>query len=182
MDLEQNYEFPQIYNMTPFFTLQPVLNTRTKQIEMWTNLILDYIRYHHIHQLSVREVSTSPLFFNSVINRRLTVNNIVLMIDHLVEKGNAEWIGKDKDRVIIYWRTPAEWANLIYQYVNDTGLTDQVCTIYELREGDDVQDQEFFQLDLDVFMKALDVLEKFGKAKVFGSPGDTNLGVKFFLR
>jgi len=149
---------------------------------MWCHLILEYIRFHKIHQISIREMSSSALFYNSKINRRLSIKNIAFIMDVLVEKGNAEWLGKDKDRIIIYWRSPEEWANLIYDYVNSKGLTDAVCTIYELRESDDVEDQEFFHLDLDVFMKSLEVLQRKGKAQVFGSPGDTNLGVKFFLR
>lgn len=39
------------------------------------------------------------------------------IIQKLVVQGNAEWEGKEKTRCLIIWRTPDEWADLIYKWV-----------------------------------------------------------------
>lgn len=50
--------------------LQPVLNTRMKQMQSWCDLILDFARYHKLYHLNVVEaVATSPLFNNNKIQR-----------------------------------------------------------------------------------------------------------------
>lgn len=56
-----------------------------------------------------------------------------------MDKGNAVWIKKDKSRIKIIWRTNDQWADVIYKYIVDNGLVGQICSIYELREKDDVK-------------------------------------------
>ena len=73
-----------------------------------------------------------------------------------------------------------EWADLIYSWVSDSGLTDTVCTLYELHSGDDTVDQEFHQIDMGVLKMALQVLETRGKAQIFSAADPQEEGVKFF--
>lgn len=58
-----------------------------------------------------------------------------------MDKGNAVWIKKDKSRIKIIWRTNDQWADVIYKYIVDNGLVGQICSIYELREKDDVKNE-----------------------------------------
>ena len=51
-------------------------------------------------------------------------------------------------------------------------------TIYELRESDAVQGQEWVGMDEDMLRKCLDVLVKKGRCQVFGQVDGS--GVKFF--
>jgi len=46
--------------------MQPVLNTKKKQIEMWRDLILDYFRCNKLFELDINE--PSPIFINTKIN------------------------------------------------------------------------------------------------------------------
>ena len=85
----------------------------------------------------------------------------------------------------------------------DQGKANTICTVYEIQEGEDAEDQgkfelcmnqrfylrffffffffvEFYKIDSDTLMKALQVLEKEGKAQVFQGSSADNLGVKFF--
>ncbi|KAB1200110.1 Vacuolar protein sorting-associated protein 25 [Morella rubra] len=39
-----NFKLPQFFNYPPYFTLQPVRDTRDKQVQLWKDLILDYCR------------------------------------------------------------------------------------------------------------------------------------------
>jgi ESCRT-II complex subunit VPS25 len=80
------------------------------------------------------------------------------------------------------WRTPEEWATLIYNWVCANGMTNTVCTLFELHSGDDTQGQEFHGIELWLLQRALGVLERQGKAELVpGSSADrSDWGVKFF--
>lgn len=98
----------------------------------------------------------------------------------------AEWVpsgkkatsNESKSSVWIYWKRPEEWADSIHGWVDGTGQKGSVLTVYELRESDAVQSQDWIGMDEDMFRRCLDVLVKRGKAQVFGT--DEEAGVKFF--
>lgn len=69
---------------------------------------------------------------------------------------------------------------MIYNYVSEKSMFNVVCSIYELREQDTVEDQEFFMLELPVFMAALSTLQKKGLCQVFEGSTDDSTSVKFF--
>ena len=101
--------------------------------------------------------------------------------DNPATRGNLEWVGGSKGaaakRAHIYWRSPEEWADLIYGWVKASGMSNgTVCTFYELTEGADTLEQPFHGLDTDVLVKALKALQSQGKAELF--QGEE--GVKFF--
>jgi len=148
-------------------------------MQLWIDLILDYSKATKVYEYDVMEASKSPLFANQKINRKLNGDGIRIVFEELVIAGNGEWQGKEKNRVTVFWRRPEEWGNLIYKWVSDNGKLGTVLTIYELREGDDVSRQEFYQLDQKVMMKALQSLEKQKKAEIFSASEDS-IGVKFF--
>ena len=53
-----------------------------------------------------------------------------------------EWEDSTKQaRCFVMWRTPEEWAALIFQWVTSKGLTSTVCTFYDLHSSDDASDQ-----------------------------------------
>jgi len=101
-------------------------------------------------------------------------------MNDLVNQGYGEWLEIQKIRCIIFWKKPSEWAELIYKWVNDSGLIGRVCTVYELREGDDTASTEFHGMDQIVLLKILKVLETQGKAQVFSGNESQDYGVKFF--
>ena len=79
--------------------------------------------------------------------------------------GNAEWADKDKNRILIMWRRPEEWAAQLYKWVclfilflflslssallrnpnrvqvSDNGQTDTVMTVWELQNSDEYKQQ-----------------------------------------
>lgn len=174
-----SFNYPWEYNFPPFFTIQPNLETRKAQLEAWRSLILDFCQQHNIHQLCLRDWLNKPPFHNESIDRRLSLESLRLIINSLVEKRFAEWVGssKDKETCLVYARPPDQWAQIIYDYVKEKSLHNTILTFYELLEGDSTNDREFHQLDEIIFLKALKVLEKQGKAAVIEMDG--NKGVKF---
>eukprot|EP01102_Stenamoeba_stenopodia_P008938 TRINITY_DN2613_c0_g2_i1.p1 TRINITY_DN2613_c0_g2~~TRINITY_DN2613_c0_g2_i1.p1 ORF type:complete len:204 (+),score=46.00 TRINITY_DN2613_c0_g2_i1:247-858(+) len=190
------FVFPDMFELPPFFTIQPVLATKNRQLQLWSELILAFCRHYRLFVINVAEATSthhannssasatssllSTLFSNPRINRKLTVDGIKLMLDHLVSIGRAAWQGKDKTSLLVYWRTPEEWGSLIYKWICDNGMTDTVCTFYEIQQGDHSDDQEFYMIDNQVLMRSLRYLETQRKAQVLvGSDGE-GMGVKFF--
>lgn len=172
------FNYPWEYNFPPFFTIQPNIETRKAQLEAWRSLILDFCQHQNIHQLHLRDWLNKPPFHNESIDRRLNLDSLRQVINSLVEKRYAEWVGgKDKETCLIYARPPDQWAQIIYDYVKEMSLHNSVLTFYELLEGESTRGREFHQLDEIIFLKALKILEKQGKAAVIEMDG--NKGVKF---
>lgn len=63
------FQWPWQYEFPPFFTLQTNLDTRSKQLEGWCDLVLAYYRHIKGFTMDVNEAQTSPLFNNAKINR-----------------------------------------------------------------------------------------------------------------
>lgn len=99
-------------------------------------------------------------------------------MNELCASKNALAVGKNTGTYEIYWNTLEEWSNLICTFAVNSGMTNSVLTFFELLNGDDTRSQEFYQLNEQVFMKALKHLESKGKCEVMEIDG--NYGVKFF--
>jgi len=130
-----------------------------------------------IYQMETRAALTHPLFNNTTINRQLSSESLMAILENLHEHGNLEWIDKGKAAFFIHWKSPNQWAQLLYAHAVEKGLTNSVCTFYELTSGDDAAGKDFFGLDETVLKKAITVLEKQGKAALISFDG--NEGVKF---
>ncbi|KAK3669513.1 hypothetical protein LTR78_010614 [Recurvomyces mirabilis] len=180
-----SFPFPTYTTFPPFYTLQPNLQTRARQLELWSTLITTYSAHHHLFRLTL---STLPadLFSNPAIHRSLKPSDIRLVLDHLSkhESGpRVEWLapsskGETSSTCLVYWKSLSEWADLIYGWVDETGQKGAVLTIYELREGEGVGGREWVGMDEVFLRKVLGVLVKRGKAQVFGL--EESAGVKFF--
>eukprot|EP00053_Salpingoeca_punica_P019669 m.200712 g.200712 ORF g.200712 m.200712 type:complete len:680 (+) comp17697_c0_seq3:6461-8500(+) len=183
-EIEKMAEFswPWQYSFPPFFTLQPNQDTQRKQLEAWADLVLAYSRHHQLHTLDTQEALTLPLFMNKTINRKVSSEMLTVVLDFLASKGNLEWQNREKTRALLMWRSPQQWAQIIYDWAKKEGYTDTVCTVFELLEGSTGENSEFHKLDPDAFRKAIAELQKQGKAELFASDdGDRSAdGVKFF--
>ncbi|TFK10719.1 Cytosolic carboxypeptidase 6 [Platysternon megacephalum] len=136
-----SFEWPWQYRFPPFFTLQPNVDTRQKQMTAWCSLVLSYCRLNKQYTMTLMEAQESPLFNNRKLQRKLPVESIQVVLEELRKKGNLEWLDKNKSSFLIMWRRPEEWGKLIYQWVSKNGLTNSVFTLYELSNGDDTENE-----------------------------------------
>jgi len=174
-----SFKWPWQYEFAPFFTLQPTLRTREKQLECWCRLVLDYCQHHKIYTLDlVDSTLTSTLFHNPKLHRTLSADGIRVVFDKLDQKKHIDWIDKTHQRCHIYWRTPEEWGALIYEWAVSNGLLNTPCTLYEITEGDDSVNESFHGLDKDVLIKALRSLENQRRAQLL-NVGSATEGIKF---
>lgn len=175
---QDQFEWPWQYSFPPFFTLQPHAETRANQIAAWRSLVLDYLRFNKQFIIDIREAQHQTLFSNTAINRKLDTECLLAILSDLQRTQNAIPLDKQRNRWEIYWHTLEEWAAIIYNYINSKGATNSVLTLFELTQGDEVQEEEFCGLDADVLIKVLRVLEAEGKCELMLF--DDQQGVKFF--
>lgn len=62
--------------------------------------------------------------------------------------------------------------------VDDTAQKGSILTLYELHSSDATRSQEFYGMDQELLVKAMQVLAKRGKAQLFGQSED-EMAVKF---
>ena len=67
-----SFQWPWQYDFKPFYTIQPNLDTRTKQLEAWCELVLAYHQHTKAYVMDVNEALSSELFYNAKINRILS--------------------------------------------------------------------------------------------------------------
>ncbi|KAM5573581.1 vacuolar protein sorting-associated protein 25 [Rosa sericea] len=174
-----DYKLPQFFNYPPYFTLQPVRDTREKQIQLWKELILDYCRTQKIFVIGLEE--DFPLFSNPVIERSLSHEAREAFLSILVSDGRAEWLDKRHRKCLILWHRIQEWANIILNFVKENGLEDSVMTVEEIRSGIESRGTELHGIDRTILMRALKLLEQKGKLAIFKGTTADDEGVKFSI-
>ena len=170
-------QFPEFYSFPPFFTIQPVLETREKQLALWRELIL---RYHTDLKIKTLVVHDCPLWKNASISRSLTTEEIQVVLQDFVHSGHGEWQDESKTRCRILWRKPEQLASDVYDWATANGYINSVCTVYELHSGEDVHGMSFQGADEELLRRALGILESQGKCTIFKGETSNEDGIKFF--
>uniref|UniRef100_A0A453F5N1 Vacuolar protein-sorting-associated protein 25 n=1 Tax=Aegilops tauschii subsp. strangulata TaxID=200361 RepID=A0A453F5N1_AEGTS len=83
-----DFKLPHFFNYPPYFTLQPVRETREKQVQLWKELILDYCRSQKMYIISLEE--DFPLFSNPKIERSLSYEAKEVFLAALVSEEGAQ--------------------------------------------------------------------------------------------
>ncbi len=78
------------------------------------------------------------------------------------------------------WDKPGEVADRLYAWAKSNEMVGKVATVYELHQGEDMRETEFYDMDEGVVRKALDVLVQQCRAVLLesGTHSDED-GVKF---
>ncbi|KAK4742412.1 hypothetical protein SAY87_000413 [Trapa incisa] len=174
-----DFKLPPFFNYPPYFTLQPVRDTREKQIQLWKELILDYCKTQKIFIIGLEE--EFPLFANPVIERSLTHEARETFLSALVSEGRAEWLDKGRRKCLILWHRIQDWADIIVNFVKDNAFEDGVLTVEEIRSGIESRGTELYGLDRIILMRALKLLEHKGKLAIFKGTSTDDEGVKFSI-
>uniref|UniRef100_A0A0N5BW49 Vacuolar protein-sorting-associated protein 25 n=1 Tax=Strongyloides papillosus TaxID=174720 RepID=A0A0N5BW49_STREA len=172
------FNFPWHYDFPPFYTIQPNSTTKEKQLEAWGRLVIDFCHHLSLYTVDLNELSCSELFCNQKLNRRLNLDGIKTVFEYLEQKEHIEWLDSKKTRCHVYWRTPSEWGDQIYEWASQNGLINSPCTLFELTQGEDTVKESFYGLSKDILIKSLQTLENKRKA-VLMNIGTDSEGVKF---
>ncbi|KAL8241732.1 hypothetical protein R6Q59_012034 [Mikania micrantha] len=171
------YKLPHFFHYPPYFTLQPVRETREKQIQLWKELILDYCRARKIFVIGLEE--DFPLFSNLAIERSLNHEAREAFLSAIVLDGRAEWMDKNHRQCLILWHRIKDWADIILHFVKENGLEDSVMTVEEIRTGIESRGTDIHGMDRGVLVRALKLLENKGKLAIFKGTSTDDEGVKF---
>jgi ESCRT-II complex subunit VPS25 len=124
------------------------------------------------------------IFRNDGIKRHANSEFIRDIYTFLVSEHCAEWVGDDKDKnhnhgIYVLWHSIEEWAQMIYEWVDNTGQTGSIMTLYELRRGELAAREEFYGMHYNILVKVLNTLVKQGKAALMKDEDGKIGGVKF---
>lgn len=168
---------PEYHAFPPFYTLQPVLETRKMQLRLWRELVL---RWHQTKGIQNLNLNEWLLFSNPTIDRTLPLEVRREVVEGLVGSGHAEWKDDSKTTAFIMWRSPQEIATSILDFVRKNNMAGSIYTVYDLHSGDETTEgADFHGTDPTIFRRALEILEQQGKAALFKGASSEEDGVKF---
>ena len=130
-------------------------------VDKWSSIVLNYCLIFAKHIIAVVDLKNEYPFKNLRINRQLTINQLVKIIDYLEMSKMAKWLDKEKQRAQIFFKTIEEFAEMIYQYLYDTGKIIDVISIDDFKNFG----EKWSTLPEDDLRKALSILQEKGKAK-----------------
>eukprot|EP00953_Heterococcus_sp_UTEX-ZZ885_P016047 9047-Heterococcus_DN1.PRE.4 len=73
------FQVPEFYNFPPFFTLQPVLETREKQLKLWSDVVLGYHKARQEYSFAWRDW---PLWENNSVLSKVSFKQRVTAIPY----------------------------------------------------------------------------------------------------
>jgi ESCRT-II complex subunit VPS25 len=165
-DLSMAFKFPGYYNFPPFWTLQDVMETKRRQIDMWCDLIFRYTKAKNLQELDLEVALSTELFRNASINRWLDRPTSQFFLDRLVDRRNAQWTNPEKTKIKLIWRRPEQWADTFNEWAARNSLKNTVLTYWELREGDCTLNEPFHLMDMDVMQQTFKLMEKQKRAQI----------------
>ncbi|KAF8892187.1 ESCRT-II complex vps25 subunit [Infundibulicybe gibba] len=173
---------PSIHSAPPFFTQQPNPATQSIIAEQWIRLILAYARHQRLFVLRIEDAEVTgsdwdEVFRNGRINRRLLPSHLSSIIETMVGRGSAVYEPPKQDRsVLLYWRLPEEWAEILYDWVTSTAQLNTILTFYDIT--DPPLESPVSNIPIGLLRKAISILAKSNRAQLIGAADGE--GVRFF--
>ena len=123
----------------------------------WTKVLFDYARYALLHILYLRKLESEKPF-SKFEDRSTALQEIA---DGLVDKKQAEWLSKSKEKLRVYWKSLDNWAEEIYKWAMEISPLEPIL-IFEIRDSN----KPFSTLPNDDIIKIFKMLEKDKKGKI----------------
>jgi ESCRT-II complex subunit VPS25 len=104
-------------------------------------------------------------------------NHLAHLLGVMISKDLAVYEPAKQSRAtLLYWRLPEEWAEVLYEWVTNTGQLNTILTFYEI--SDPPVPSALSGIPEPLLRNAISVLAKSGRAQLISiSDGD---GVRFF--
>ncbi|KAK7056452.1 hypothetical protein VNI00_003007 [Paramarasmius palmivorus] len=179
---ERGYLLPSIHSAPPFFTKQPNPVTNATATDQWIRLILEYARFRKLYYLRIDDCESTgndwdEILRNERINRRILPSYLTYLIETMVSRGLAEYDPpKQTKSVLLYWRSPDEWAETLHSWASSIGSLNKIMTFYEITEPE--IESPLSGIPLPLLRKAISILAKTNRAQLIAIPGGE--GVRFF--
>ncbi|KIK82564.1 hypothetical protein PAXRUDRAFT_153645 [Paxillus rubicundulus Ve08.2h10] len=167
-----DFLLPSIHSAPPFFTEQPAPSTRTLFIDNWSRLILAYARHRRLFTLRVEDAEVAggdwdEILRNERINRRVLPSYLSSLIAALVANNVAVYEPAKQTRsVLLFWRLPEEWADVLHSWATASGQLNTILTFYEII--DPPVPSPLSGLPIPLLRRAIAVLTRSGRAQIIG--------------
>ena len=123
----------------------------------WSKVLFDYARYAILHILFIRSLHTIKPF-SKFENREEAIREIA---EELVEKKQAEWLSKNKEKLRVYWKTLDNWAEEFYDWAKEISPLEPIL-IFEIRESN----KDFSSLPKEDIEEIFRLLERENRGKI----------------
>ena len=123
----------------------------------WSKVLFDYARYAILHILYLRQ-SESEKPFSNFEDRKQALEEIA---EELINKEQAEWLSKSKEKLRVYWKSLDNWAEEIYDWALEISPLEPIL-IFEIRESN----KAFSKLPNDDIIKIFKMLEKDKRGRI----------------
>ena len=123
----------------------------------WSKVLFDYARYAILHILYLRQ-SESEKPFSNFEDRKQALEEIA---EELINKEQAEWLSKSKEKLRVYWKSLDNWAEEIYDWAMEISPLEPIL-IFEIRESN----RAFSKLPNDDIIKIFKMLERDRRGKI----------------
>lgn len=139
----------------------PNKKTDLKDYESWKNewskVLFDYARYAILHILYLRQTESMKPFSNFE-DRKQALEEIA---EELINKEQAVWLSKSKEKLRVYWKSLDNWAEEIYEWAMEISPLEPIL-IFEIRESN----KAFSNLPNDDIIKIFKMLEKDKRGRI----------------
>lgn len=135
LELEFDDALPK-WVKAPWMFIKPKKGEQIESwLESWSAIVLDYSRIFVIHIININDLRSIHPFNNKKIGKRLSVDQVRDIIDHLVSQNIARWLDEDKKtRARIYWKNNEEWADDLLDFMIETGRVVEIHSLYDLTQ------------------------------------------------
>ncbi|KAF7969234.1 hypothetical protein HWV62_27870 [Athelia sp. TMB] len=114
---------------------------------------------------------------NQRINRRILPSHLSYIFSDMVSKGLAAYEPPKQTRsILVYWRLPEEWAEVLHGWVSSTAQLNTIMTFYEIT--DPPIESPLTDLPLPLLRQAITILGKTGRAQMIGVADGEGVSVK----
>ncbi len=97
------------------------LQLKQQWLTTWGEFMLDFARVLNFHILDLQEVALVYPFQNPLIKKKLTLPQLVLISEYLIEIERASWWDDEKTRLRVYWKTLKSHADELFHYAFQHG-------------------------------------------------------------
>ncbi len=123
----------------------------------WSKVLFDYARYAILHILYLRRLESDKPF-SKFEDRNSALKELA---EELVNKEQAEWLSKSKEKLRVYWKSLDNWAEEIYDWAMEISPLEPIL-IFEIRDSN----KAFNTLPNNDIIKIFKILEKDKRGKI----------------
>ena len=101
----ETFTLPEYHSWPFFYTIQKNVDTRERQLKMWSDLICAYCKHNQVYSMGLNELYDSGLAKNEVIGRQLSVEGLHKVCEWMQANKFGEYTAESKERIFVYWRS-----------------------------------------------------------------------------